>query len=323
MILSSIPNPLLFSQGGNAFSLAGISAFSANRPVVPLQACDTVGVIRRFERQGFSDKTMARLLNGTQHTAFIDDMRLARKVVSVGRDEMIARMRFSQIQQKRISVLTLIDRAYSEKWGLRETLLSLLYVLGTQESRSLLMCLREGSVSLEFISDLEMNCLASTMTQESESCISYYRRMDHQRPKIYLRQLPANAYESGTAFFRLSILRRLFGLIHEWDHWRQNTGRYEREECGGMSLTLNADLRFRREATIGEIMSMFEEHRARVHLNDFEIRKRACQGGETLAQFFQKSAEEATPPTFAERGAELLKQIKTFIRGAVARWLER
>jgi len=307
-----ISNPLPLASGG-----ALLHSSDPHGPAVLLPNHDTAALIGRFQGEGLPSETMARLLNGTQHTAFLDDMRLARKVVSVGQDEYYSRIHVVESQAKRIEAINLIDRARAEKWDLKKILLSLLSVLGTYECRSLLDCLRKKNILLKFVSAPEMSRLSAALTTQNDMCVSYYHRRPGQKPTILVTEFPPNIYELEEHPFRLSVLHRLLGSVHEWDHWRQDGGFYEREEKGSAPVRLSASFWMRREAMVGEIMSMLEEHRLRVVINDHKVRREARARGETVAQACHRVAGEASPPLFGEKWAKVLSELKTLVTSAV------
>lgn len=226
---------------------------------------------------------MARRINGTQHTAFLDDMSLAQRVVSVIFDESTSRRFPEPVAANRRRMLGVIRGFLISGEGLSEEVFkSLLDAANTEECHSLKRSWESGAFAVRFVPAQEMERRVAPKVRDPSQALGYIRMRNAERPEILMKDLPAG-FRDGVPLqvthFRL-LLSLFFTLIHEWEHWRQfSSGQPHSSE-------------------VAELLSHLEEHRLRVHIGDWEISRLASERRETVAQFLSGKIGESRPTAF-------------------------
>lgn len=249
---------------------------------------ETSALIRNWQALGRSAERMARDLAGTRHTAYLDDPRLARKVLSVYLDinrfpqaAASSRRRWIQLDQAIFNFVTSGRRPDASD------LIELLETNLNPEMRSLARSWEEGRFRIEFLPDAVFDGLVSRWGQAKAGHAVFM-----EPDRILLRAWsPAFLRGGDTEADFQEIMERLKALVHEWEHWRHGGGRFEGVEKGGSPVELANP--GRRERLVSEMMAHFEQYRWSFKNFDDDFGAVSSRLGQTPAMFFRGLADEA------------------------------
>jgi hypothetical protein len=258
----------------------------------PETVSDTALVVSSAIALGFKPEKIAKRLNGTRHTGYVFDLRLARKMVSV----------FNEITP----YLSQPELRKENERSLNEGILGFLSsgkVLGVSEFRTLLWIDSEKQLGLEFPKDLKIEILPAKEFDrrvrdwgEVDQCdIAFLGRsvgppFDRQ---VFLKEMPPvdlSSHEGLYRAFREATLR-LMAMVHEGEHWRHFTGRFEGLEEGSEPLVISKTSRH--ERLVSEMMANLEEQRWTIRNLDqanYEVARRL---GENLPLLYRSMNEHA------------------------------
>ncbi len=248
----------------------------------------TYQYLQRLARHGYAHEQLAKQINGTRYTAYINDMRLARKVVSVCADmelcikEPHRRTWASNLLGDAIKKLVRLERTLGV-----EELFVLLQIVPNPHIRAIRESWQERQFNIEILSPTEFDALVAGWDGPPVKYSLFIQGGVTQRDRIIIRQLPPLSLESYAAEQEAfqEITMRLVGLVHEAEHWRHTSGHYQWDEAASEPIDLDGISYHDR--MVSELMADFEEYRWRVrHLDNmpYELARRT---GQTLALHFR------------------------------------
>ena len=263
-----------------------------------------------FDREGYDLEERARLINGSAYTAHFDDLRLARKVVSVLGE--VYRLSV-QAPRERNEASRRFFRAYdawvqSEEPLNTQTLIELVQANPSEQTRSLVESYRRGAFRIVFLSGEELDRRNGQLGRSRHSMGLFQPAL---RPggmdQIFLREMPEidtrTTAGNDAAFAELSF--RLKSLVHEWEHWRHMTGHYDGSERNSEPIEISRIQR--RERLISEIMAYLEEYRWRyLNMKEDDLAQVAFRLGLTLPQFLRNFADHFY---FSRTNEQLMKTL--------------
>jgi hypothetical protein len=261
---------------------------------------DTSDTVMGLIRKGYSPEAIAGHINGTYHTAYINDLRLSRSIVSAMYefdpylvDEHAGRKaafrRFKEVFR------TLMN----SKVKLEPQQFMALLETNPSESVEILKKLLDpetGDLEIELISETEFKRrIGGNAAMESCDTIYYSKsgRAD-QKNKIVMKEMPPLDLSTQTgveAAFR-EVLVRVVGLLHEGvQHHRQTTGKHEAILKGEAPFNFLPGHIGRSERLGSEIMAFLEEELW--HARNYSIQKWfiARRLGENLPLHFRNMNE--------------------------------
>jgi len=252
---------------------------------------DTVEVVSSLRTIGLPHEEISRRLNGTPHTASLNDLRLARRVVAVsleasyylnegGTEREEARSRLIK------RILGHVDDPARQGRLTPEDLLDFLTLGDTSEDRSLREQLNDPRLVLlikpqrEF--DEKVAASRGVVGGESpDGCRNaLFRRLPatDQPDEIWIAKvIPSSRQDTFH-----EIARRIVSVPHELAHWRDIHGLYEGIEAG--SKPIRPSRNDWREHLVWEIMAGLWEQRWRMRNHDVDAWIIARRLGLTMAQ---------------------------------------
>jgi hypothetical protein len=255
---------------------------------------DTLSFIREQRRSGLSPQALAEALNGTHHTAYFEDPRLALKLVSSlsffipyfatpATDRRAWRLHFHDtlhsflVEQRTMNVTSMLGLADLNRLPLTE---------------SLKQHFVEGAFDIRLLQEEEFASLLAHWKDLPQDVTHLFRQQEGNRPdQILVRPMeatrPDEAMNSERRYVQLT--KRLHGLVHEFEHWRHFTGNFEGIEAGQRPFDLHHISREDRLVT--EIMAFLEENQwvtLNITESDWEIARRM---GLNLPLFYRAMAD--------------------------------
>ncbi len=232
--------------------------------------------------------TLASMINGTSHTAYMEDIRLARKVVSVSLDaeEDIPN------EKRRSEAKTSLDQAclsfISSKAPLTpDFFLGLLRRSLTPQILSFLRSYREEKFEIRILSTTEFDTLSKRSPHEPHACL-FRPATSTTKAQILIREMPGS-FSSPTQAYQ-ALTDRLIGLVHEWEHWRHFSGNYEGMEEGGRAISLERITRHDR--LVSEMLADLEDLRWQTKVFGLETWRICHLLGENPATYLRDKAEQ-------------------------------
>lgn len=271
------------------------------------RSLETFTLLKRLQRMGRSFEERARRINGTEHTAYIDDMRLARKVVTV-LTEVGPLMMVNQIEASPAAhaLHQLALRVHSARRAITPADLRQGLELDRDEggalhprTQQLLEALRENALTIEVLGDQDFqNRLSQSRLRDTDCQYAFFQKNPGPGlgPTIWIRDITrettqspqSSTYDSSSAAgreFARQFRNRVKYIIHEGEHWRHLMGNFFGPEAESRPSFFEKATWKNRMAT--EIMARLEEyawavrHRATV---DWELARRYGQG---LAMYYR------------------------------------
>ena len=254
----------------------------------------TYQYLQKLARHGYAPEQLAKQINGTRYTAYINDMRLARKVVSVCSDMEL----YIKEPQRRTWATNLLGDAIKKLIRLERTLgveelFVLLQIIPDPHIRAIRENWLDRQFNIEILSPTEFNALVANWDGPPIKYSLFIQGGATQRDRIVIRQLPLLKLESHAAeqvAFE-EITMRLVGLVHEAEHWRHTSGHYQWDEAASERIDLNGISYHDR--MVSELMANLEEYRWRVRHLDNMVYELARRTGQTLALHFRELHEIA------------------------------
>jgi hypothetical protein len=234
---------------------------------------DSLETVLRLHGEGVNPREIARRLNGTHHTAYLDDIRVARKLVSVLldvspylQDPQQAAERFDEIRKEYFTTVT-----WARVMGLNldevfqvSDLIELLEIGGDPQIERLKKDLASERFSLGFEEyEGELDDLLSRMKVYNSTGLALFlpAKKPGEKDRLILRRLPSLKLDSDQRVQEGfdEILMRLIAIPHEWDHSRHFSGLYEGIEAGGEKIDLlNFTMENRHDRFVSEILADLE-----------------------------------------------------------------
>ncbi|MCC6272728.1 MAG: hypothetical protein IT572_04620 [Deltaproteobacteria bacterium] len=215
----------------------------------------TPNLLREWGSLGLDPEELAYELSGTSHNAYLEDIRLARKVVSVLRAK--DRVRRTSEEDRRRAKLGLqsgiLETLRSGGPLHAETLLRLLQWNPDRATQLLISDLKEGRLDIRVAGEEEFEALFRAWGQarrcDGALFVKAFGGMTHDL--ILVRELSPAARAAGESSHAAyeELMLRLEAVVHEWEHFRHFNGEIEMK---GIS---------REERLVSEIMASLEEDR--------------------------------------------------------------
>jgi len=269
------------------------SAYKLREIVEGNSSIDDMSNITPLLRSGVDPQLLAHLINGTRATGFIQDERLARKLVSVMMDVGEALHQPQQRQEAKRKIIAGIMDFLREGRELRpEDLLNILDMNPSVQIDRLLQAWVERRFVIEIVGAEEFNSIVQSLHAPADCHIALFEpRESPQKDRILIKGLPALDLESPQG--RQQALRemfvRLISVVHEWEHWRHSTGNYQGIEAGARPLLFPS---LNRQARVtAEIMAYLEEERWRNLNLDVDTWHTAQAMGENLVMHLRSRAD--------------------------------
>jgi len=215
----------------------------------------TPDLLREWEALGLGPEEIAHELRGTPHNAYLDDVRLARKVASVLRAKERARRASAEERLRaKLGLQSGILEALRSGGPLQaETLLKLLQWNPDRATQRLLRDLREGRLDLRVAGEEEFEALfrAWGLARRCDGALFVKAFDGMRRDLILVRELSPAARAGGETSHAAyeELMLRLEAVVHEWEHFRHFNG-----EIAMRGLS-------REDRLVSEIMASLEEDR--------------------------------------------------------------
>lgn len=256
-----------------------------------------------------SPEQIAELLCGKSYAAFLKDIRLGRKLVSVAMDIPLDQAEIERRKSENIdAALRFLDTDLIPKLDHRSfNLVDLLAFLrqnnDNREIKTLMHQLRSGKFRIHMA---EAEDFKSPIADCNLSFIEMHPE-DKGIPLIIIRQI--DALDPSDPHFRsqlhAQLVRRARALIHEWEHWRHLSGNYNDIESGGEAFQRNGNSRAT-YMTI-EAMAHLEEERWGIFNDPYHMAHQlAPLMGISLATYYRNLADHTH---FRETNERLARQI--------------
>lgn len=268
-------------------------------------------LVRAMHQSGMPAEQIAEQINRTRHTAYLNDLRFARKMVSVclevPADPKQAPLRRIVNQYRAHKHLSgdLAHRLLRRPFCASDLFHFLRATEAGPQAEQMERQWREGLFRIEVVPAAEFR-----MRVRLASCdLSYFwmKPEDGGAPLILLRQMEGLNPQDPLYTSRLlrECIHRARACLHEWEHWRHISGNYEGMERGGEPFLRNAVDRPSRYASEG--MAYFEEERwGLFHDADNLSRDMARLMGINLATYYRHLADMTY---YAETNERLARQL--------------
>lgn len=253
-------------------------------PLRLIASYDTAAVLASFGHSGLSRSAMTSVLRGTAHTAFLDDDRLAERVVSIfeTQSEILSRPREAEARRQRLGRL-LREFLSSGRTFDADALLSLISAWRTREAASLIQ--EHGrKFKIQVVEGNLFDDVVGRWGQVPNCRISFYQETSTDLPNILIRAMPPVdlASPDGWRAALGEVMERLLGAFHEAEHARHFNG----------PDAIRLGIFDRTPRLVSETLSLLEEHRQRLHILDFGISQAARERGMPVALYLKNQAYE-------------------------------
>lgn len=258
---------------------------------------DLMAQFRHWRSQPEADPLwIAQKIRGTQYTAYLDDIHLARKIVSVlgDVDEYHAQPNLRYEATKKLQ--RAIERWIDTKKPLEAiNLLNLLETNSSPQTKAIMFNWIYKDLEIEIVPPQQFKELFEKWGMVDTYNVGLFRQASRQGEKgrIYILDMPDidTSKPEGALLAKTEIARRLIGLVHEWEHWRHSSGIYDGMKALGPPLSLKN--MSPKERLVSEILSLFEEERMRNRNRDVDRWVVAARLGHNIITYLQDVAESA------------------------------
>jgi len=260
------------------------------RPL-PQQELTEEEIVHRME-QGWSPEAVAVLINGTYHTAYLTDLRLALKVVRTTWDlrqwqkKPLAWRQFAK-QRLRTAIQRFADSSAPLDNG---TIWKLLMANGHPLIADAMQSAKYRRFDLEILPDSAFEALLRDCGLSAQSDVAVFVKGNSQylRDRIAIRDLPASQAPGG-AHRPEDIFLRLIATAHELEHWRHFSGNFAPGETGQKAFQFYKGKLGKENRLASEIMASLEEERWQALNSDgpTELSRSAQRLGQSLVFFLR------------------------------------
>ncbi|MFO1519893.1 MAG: hypothetical protein U1F57_09570 [bacterium] len=278
---------LILQRLFHVFALEDIPA--KVRELRPESREDTVEVVLRYLQNGVPSETVAEKINGTRHTAYIHDIRLARKTVSVMQEiarflpepnllRDLAKMRLDQ------AILSFLK---SNSPLTPSILIDLLKTNPLPWLARLEELYRADGIRLEIVpkNTLDEEAKKWGAIDECDALFLCARHKDETDRILIMELPPPPPGDQDASFLYATLIHRLAALVHEFEHYRHTRGDYEGVEKYSSPLILRNIGREQR--LVSEIMADLEEQRWRNRNIETDFWHIARRLGESLTVYLR------------------------------------
>lgn len=255
---------------------------------------DTVSRIETLRKHGVSPEKIAYELNGSEHTAYLNDLRLARKVVSV-LQETGPYLKSPQLRDagRHQIVDAFWNFAHSGRKLQAEDLMAMLRLHSNPATEAFTRAWLDGQVEIRITSRDAFDDFVERWGKIKGKifALTVSRHGRQERDMILIPELPSfdlrHATGQDQAFHE--FVNRARSLVHEAEHWRHSNGVFFGVEAASQALRLSGI--GRQERLVSEIMAYLEEFRWRVRFSDSDFHELAQRLGVTLPTFLRNIAD--------------------------------
>ncbi|MFO1464032.1 MAG: hypothetical protein U1F66_09650 [bacterium] len=256
----------------------------------PRSARNTTEVVASLAARGYDFEGIARALAGTRHTAYLDDLRLARKVAALtleanqiqGLDPTWRRLARRRLRD---AIQSVVDRGAELS---PQILWKLLETNARRQVADAKLAWERGRFKLEVLGDSAFQALLRRCGLEAQSDLAVFVQASRplQKDRIVIRDLPAAGTTGITQRYE-GVLTRLLALAHELEHWRHFSGNFPGREPGIAPFRLQGI--GHEDRLVTEVMASLEEERwYRLHHDeDTSLARTARRLGQNLPLFFR------------------------------------
>jgi len=283
----------IFESGDLPGKLIEITGEASNIP--------TERYVRTLTQNGHSADDIAETLNGSVHTAYFNDMRLAKKVTSVFQDiaPFLANPKLRDANRARL-VEAMMDHIVLHRSFRTVDFFKLLQFGSYPLAEFFERAWMERQFILEVLpDDAFQRELSASGLQVADCEFSLFRRVRGGPDRILLRALPPLSIrrpsERDQSFSQ--VVWRLRGMIHELQHWSDFNGigpegTFKPFKLVGISPE---------ERLISEIMAYVEEFRWQAMNHDDHYLQIARRLGDTVPLYLRNVAEQSYSKEFGTR----------------------
>lgn len=257
------------------------------------QKIPTERYIDALFKNGHNYEQIAELLNGSVHTAYFNDRRLADTVVSVYR-EVTPYLRIPRLREENKArlVQSFLDHAATHRDAGEYDLFRFLRAGRFGKSEFFEQAWRNGAFKVEILPDHEFQRQVQAWGRAKECEWTFFRkgRGRGEQDRILIREMPPldiSSHAHREASFS-ELLWRLRGFVHELEHWRHFSGAGENGPVAPF-LLLGIS---REERLITEIMAHMEEFRWRAMNSDDHFLHLARRLGDSVPLYLRNVAEQ-------------------------------
>ncbi len=254
---------------------------------------DTAEIVARWHQAGKDVEHIAPKLNGTGHTAYLENPSLARKVAAV----MVESGKYLADPSAREPAKQKLDNAIldflkSERAFDSAELQELLRVNLTPAVRAMTEMVRIRQIVLEVVSEHRLQLELKKLPGVSEGNALFIQGSRGSPARLLIKALPdfdPDTWEGQQTAY-VAIVHRMANTIHEFEHWRHSNGHFHGPEKGSSRIDLVNPKREERLAS--EIMADLEEEGWRIAHLDADTWEIARQLGQPLALFLRDFNDE-------------------------------
>lgn len=273
---------------------------------------DTVDRIESLRKHGVSPEKIAYQLNGTEHTGYLNDLRLARKVVAVFEEvgTYLKNPRLREEGQRQVmeafweyarsgrglQVRDLIDMMRLHPSPGIEAFVAAWEGGGPEARVDIRILPQERFQKLaDHGEKLQGDTYALTIPRHPISAknLELFPELTGGDTKdlIFIPKLPRfdlSTTEGADHAFH-ELINRVKSLVHEAEHWRHANGVYFGAESASQPVRLAGVSR--QERLVSEIMAYLEEFRWRVRFRDVDFFELSSRLGLTVPTFLRNNAD--------------------------------
>ncbi len=228
------------------------------------ESIPTSQLVYEMSMRGMKLEKIAMALNGSIHTAYLDDMRIARKVTSFYRDLENGK----NLPQKRIKAKQHIVKTFRNlilpRWqqGSNFTVQDLTDLLESNPSaitQEFMGAHRRGEFEIQIAEGAEFDRIVASWGKANNCTYSYFiQKPAPEKAVLLIRHFNPSEHLQDPSDCIHQIVFRLHYMIHEWEHWRHFTGHFGKDEQGGTPYLASMD---RGNRMGSEMLAYLEEHR--------------------------------------------------------------
>jgi len=257
----------------------------------PTNTFDRIQALRRNE---VSPEKIALQLNGTEHTGYLNDLRLARKVVSV-MQEVGPYLENPKLRSEGRSQL--VERFWqfmnSGRILQAEDLMDLLLLHENPATDDFYHAWQRGEVEVRIVAAQHFQDFVARwgQTQGKSYAMTVAKNGQQDRDLILIPELPRFDLRTpgGQDLAFHELVNRAKSLAHEAEHWRHFNGRYFGIEKPSQAIRLAGISR--QERLVSEMMAYLEEFRWRVRFCDSDFYELAHRLGLTVPAYLRNIAD--------------------------------
>lgn len=266
------------------------------RELIVEESFDTARVLRQLRSHGLSREILAHHISGTAHTAYLDDLRVARKVVSVYED-IEPYLQFPALREGNLRKL---QRDFMEVWERypdlgADAVVEFLARQSDRQAQALLEALQpgnpKGALELQVVSPNGFDDYIREQGLPASTHLSLFLKPRDTRlaSLLWLRAMPeGHRFDNPEAAFS-DFADRIVAAFHEWEHFRHFHGDFDPREATSRPFDIRNMNREDRLAS--ETMAILEQLRWSLRHFDDDFSQVGRQMGENLAQFGRNMAD--------------------------------